>query len=269
MRLLYCDESNLDKKDFDFFVYGGLTIDGTTALLLSSAIEKIRVDAGVPRDFILKFNPGPPNFTHDQFIQVKRAIIEAAVAHGCVFLTSMILHNVATSPDEARRNEINRLCLHFQYCLKIAGDFGLVLIDQFDDKKIDSHLREKFLIGATKLPYPPHEVRFTQILGFHYAAIGQSHFGSLVDIVLGSFRFAINAFTRGQTGQLATAAKMLGMISPMFYRLQSGKVSELSLFFSPKIIKTPTYLKKYSDLRSFLIQHGIEADQQITNERNY
>ncbi len=223
----------------------------------------------MPRDFILKFNPGPPNFRHDQFIQVKQAIIETAVTHGCVFLTSMILHNVATSPDEARRNEINRLCLHFQYCLKIAGDFGLVLIDQFDDKKIDSHLREKFLIGATKLPYPPHEVRFTQILGFHYAAIGQSHFGSLVDIVLGSFRFAINAFTRGQTGQLATAAKMLGMISPMFYRLPNGKVSELSLFFSPKIIKTQTYLKKYSDLRNFLIQHGIEADQQITNERNY
>jgi Protein of unknown function (DUF3800) len=149
MRLLYCDESNLDKKDFDFFVYGGIAIHDTTALSLSSAIEKIRVDAGVPRGFVLKFNPGPLNFTHDQFIQVKQAVIEAAVAHGCVFLTSMILHNVATSPDEARRNEINRLCLHFQYYLKISGDFGLVLIDQFDDKKIDSHLREKFLIGAT------------------------------------------------------------------------------------------------------------------------
>ncbi len=269
MRLLYCDESNLDKKDFDFFVYGGLAINALTAMTLSSAIEKIRVDAGVPRDFILKFNPGPSGFTHEQFIQVKQAVIKAAVTHGCVFLASMILHNIATSPDDARRNEINRLCLHYQYCLNIADDFGLVLIDQFDDKKIDSHLREKFLIGATKLPYPPHEVRFTRILGFHYAAIGQSHFGSLVDIVLGSFRFAINAFTRGQAGNMVTAGKMLQMISPMFYRLPSGKVSELSLFFSPKIIKSAVYLKKYSEIKAFLTSNGVDPDQDITNERNY
>jgi hypothetical protein len=269
MRLLYCDESNLDKRETDFFVYGGLVIDTEVAFSLSSAIEKIRIDAGVPRDFILKFNPGPKNFKHEQFIQVKQAIIEAAVAHGCIFLASMILHNIATTPDEARRNEINRLCLHFQYWLNGERDFGLVLIDQFDDKKIDSHLREKFLIGATKLPYPPHEVRFTQILGFHYAAIGQSRFGSLVDIVLGSFRFAINAFTRGSSGQLATAAKMLAMVSPMLYRLPNGRVSELSLFFSPKVIKTTTYRMKYAGLREFFIQHGIEPDQQITNERRY
>jgi hypothetical protein len=269
MRLLYCDESNLDRKDFDFFVYGGLAIDAATANTLSAAIEKIRVDAGIPRDFIVKFNPGPPHFTHEQFIKVKQAIIESAVAHGCLFLTSMILHNVATSPDDARRNEINRICLHFQYSLNLANDHGLVLIDQFEDKKIDSHLREKFLIGATKLPYPPHEVRFTRILGFHYAAIGQSHFGSLVDIVLGSFRFAVNAHTRGQTGNLPTAGKMLQMISPMFHRSTNGTVSDFSLFFSPKIIKATTYLKKYTELKAFLATYGIDAEQTITNERTY
>lgn len=268
MRFLYCDESNLDKKDFDFFVYGGLAIDAAQAAALSAAIEKIRVDAGVPRDFILKFNPGPTHFTHAQFIELKQAVIAAAVAHGSTFLTSLILHNVASSPEEARRNEINRLCLNFHYCLNIANEFGLVLIDQFHDKMIDGHLREKFLIGATKLPYPPHEIRFTRILGFHYAAIGQSHFGSLVDIVLGSFRFAVNAFTRGQTGNLETAGKMLQMISPMFYR-PHGKVSELSLFFSPKIIRAHSYRKKYSDLKDFLASHGIEAEQEITDERNY
>ena len=269
MNFLYCDESNLNKQDFDFFVYGGLSIDAERAHLLSASIEKIRVDSGVPRDFILKFNPGPPNFTHQQFTQLKQAIIQTAVAHGCVFLTSMILHNVATSPDDARRNEINRICLHFHYGLSFVNDYGLVLIDQFDDKQIDGHLREKFLIGAVRLPYPPHEIRLSRILGFHYAAIGQSHFGSLVDIILGSFRFSINAFTRGQTANLPTAGRMLAMISPMFHRRADGKVSETSLFFSPKIIRSAAYLRRYEALKAYLAANGIETEQEITNERTY
>jgi hypothetical protein len=269
MILLYCDESNLDKKNFDFFVYGGVSIDSASAHSLSETIEKLRVDAGVPRDFILKFNPKPSTLSHVAFNSLKQQIIQAAVSHECNFIVSMILHNIATSPDDARRNEINRLCLHFQYILRSSDTFGLVLIDQFDDKKIDSHLREKFSVGATGLPYAPNGMRLDKIVGFHYAAIGQSHFGSVVDIVLGSFRFAVNAFTRDEKAKLNTAAILLKMISPMFGRLENGKVSENSLFFSPKIIRAPAYLTQYDRLRTFLCSHGIEPEQQITNERSY
>jgi hypothetical protein len=267
--LLYCDESNLESKDNDFFVYGGFTIQAEAALSLSKAIETIRLDAGVPKDFVLKFNPGPKHLNHQQFSALKQAVIEEARGHGCLFLTSLILHNVATSPDEARRNAINTICYHFDCYLNRPKSHGLVLIDRFDDRQIDGHLREKFSVGLTGMPYSK-EMRLGRIVGYHYSAIGQSHFGSVIDILLGSFRFAVNAFTRNETGKLSTASTLLALLAPMFFREGSNdRVSELSLFFSPKIVKSDKYRAMYESLREFLAQSGISAEQEITNERRY
>jgi hypothetical protein len=269
MHLLYCDESNLEPKDNDFFVYGGIAIEAGAALSLSQAVEKIRLDAGVPKDFVLKFNPGPSHLNHQQFSALKQKIIEAALDHSCLFLTSLILHNVATSPDEARRNSINTICYHFDCYLNRAKSHGLVLVDRFEDKKIDSHLREKFSTGLKGMPYS-EEMRLNRIIGFHYSAIGQSHFGSVIDILLGSFRFAVNAFTRNETGKLQTAHALLAMLAPMFFRERSdGRVPELSLFFSPKIIRFSKYRALYESLKNFLKQAGIEGEQEITSERRY
>jgi hypothetical protein len=269
MRLLYCDESNLNEVDFDFFVYGGIVIDGVRAASLSSNIEQIRLNAGVSPTFVLKFNPGPPNLNHQQFAQLKSGIIQAAVDHGCIFLTSLILHNIATSPEAARLREINRVALHFNYHLRSIDEHGLVLIDQFNDTQANHHLREKFLVGVTGMPYPPFTMRLDRILGLHYAAIGQSHFGSLIDIVIGAFRFAINVHTRNQAGNTATAALLLQQLSPLFLRSPSGLVTENSLFFSPKVITAPPFLGRYERLKRFLAENGVAAAQPITNERLY
>jgi hypothetical protein len=269
MHLLYCDESNLEEKDNDFFVYGGLVVDGQAAQSLSLEIDTIRESAKIPRDFILKFNPGPKHLSHEEFISLKQAVIDAAISHSCVFLTSMILHNIATNPNDARRNEINRICYHYDCYLNRPKSHGLVLIDRFEDKKIDGHLRDKFSIGITGLPYSK-ELRLERIVGFHYAAIGQSHFSSIIDIVLGSFRFAINAFTRQDKEKLDSAKRILEILSPLFFReATDGKISELSLFFSPKVIKSEKYRTMYSDLANFLSEYGIETTQKITNERMY
>lgn len=267
MRLLYCDESNLNSADFDFFVYGGIVIDTSAAASLSAAIEQIRLRAGIDPSFVLKFNPGPSNLNHKQFVQLKRDIIQAAVDHNCAFLTSLILHNIATSPAVARLNEINRVTLHFNYYLNSVSDHGLVLIDQFTDTQVNHHLREKFLIGVTGMPYS-NSMRMDRILGFHYAAIGQSHFGSLIDIVIGCFRFAVNAHTRNETQNMATAGVLLTQLSPLFVRTHN-RVREVSLFFSPKMIQAPPFLRRYDDLKAFFAQHGIETWQPITNQRQY
>lgn len=269
MYLLYCDESNLEPRDNDFFVYGGLVIGGEQAHSLSDRIDTIRRTARIPRDFLLKFNPGPANLDHAEFINVKQQVIEAAIEHGCIFLTSMILHNIATSPAEARRNEINRICYHYNALLHRAETHGLVLIDRFEDRQIDQHLREKFSTGVTGLPFSP-ELRLKRIVGFHYSAIGQSHFSSIIDIVLGSFRFAINAFTRNDAERLETAGRLLELLSPLFLRDPGHEqVSELSLFFSPKTVRSDRFLRQYTDLSLFFSGHGIVPAQRITNLRTY
>lgn len=71
MYLLYCDETNIKKVSGDFFVYGGVAINAAKAGALSSAIEQTRKDFGVPREHLLKFNPGPAGMSHDKVVELK------------------------------------------------------------------------------------------------------------------------------------------------------------------------------------------------------
>ena len=186
-----------------------------------------------------------------------------------MFLVSALLHDIATSPEDARRYEINRICYHFDCVFNRRQRPGLALIDRFTDKEIDGHLVEKFSVGVRDMPYSK-SMRLSNVLGFHYSAIGQSHFTSIVDIVLGSLRFSLNAFTRKDAGRLPTAKKLLPLIAPLFFREKGATtVSELGFFFSPKVIKIDKYRAQYEALKAFLAEHGIETAQPITDERRY
>jgi hypothetical protein len=266
VHLLYCDETNLEEKKGDFFVYGGLVIDASSSRELSQTIDKIRKEAQVPTAFKLKFNPGPPGHNHQQFIELKKRMIEAAIASEAKLLISVILHDIATTPDMARLNAINTICYHFDCVLHRLESQGLVLVDRFSDKQLDAHLVEKFSIGVVGLPHTP-QLRLTNIVGFHYAAIGQSHFSSLIDVVLGSLRFAINAHTRNDEKNLAAAGRILEGIAPLFHRETDGApVSELGFFYSPKIVKVQTYREKYVQLGEFLKKHGVETAHKVQSE---
>jgi hypothetical protein len=107
------------------------------------------------------------------------------------------------------------------------------------------------------------------IVGYHYSAIGQSHFGSVVDICLGSFRFAVNAFTRNESANLNTAKMLIQLLSPLFVKNPDGTISVLSLNFSPKRIKVPIYLAKYQALKDFFSSCGQDAAQDIVSHRAY
>ncbi|MEP1028264.1 MAG: DUF3800 domain-containing protein, partial [Alphaproteobacteria bacterium] len=105
---------------------------------------------------------------------------------------------------------------------------------------------------------------------FHYSSIGQSHFPSMTDVVLGSLRFAINAHSRNQEQHLNTANQLLRSIAPMLWREDGNdRVSEIGFLFSPKIIKADKYREKYEGLKNFLAAQGIETEQIITDERTY
>ena len=271
MHLFYCDETNLEERAGDFLIYGGLIIDSATAKDFSAAVDELRSRHGVPRDYRLKFNPGPEGFSHAQFIALKQEVLELAAHFGARLVVYVILHDIAVDPDSARRNGINTVCYHFDCILNRVGGVGLVLIDRFNDagNMIDAHLRDKFTVGITGLPYSD-EMRLMNIVGFHYSAIGQSHFPSIVDVALGSLRLAINAHTRGAVGLLPTAGTLLGLLSPLFWRQNAGDpVPELGFLFSPKVVKAAKYKAKYEELKAFLAADGIITDQEISDERTY
>ena len=269
MYLFCCDETNLDPEHTDFFVYGGVAIPADKAKDLHDKIEEIRRSANFKKDDKFKFNPCPEGIEYQEFVKAKEATIKAASEFGCKLIVSIILHNIGKNTDEARRNEINRVVYHFDCFLNRPKTHGLVLIDRFSDKQIDEHLRNKFSFGVTGLPYS-QEMRLKNIIGFHYSAIGQSHFPSIIDIVLGSLRFAVNAHSKSQIEKFDTARLILGLIEPLFYRDPiNKKVHQISLNFSPNIIKVQKYKEKYEALKDFLAESGIDAHQPITDVRMY
>lgn len=272
MRLLYGDETNLQERAGDFLIYGGLIVDGSNANELSLAIDELRQRHRVPREYQLKFNPGPQSFSNQKFIDLKRELIEVTARMGARIIVYVILHDIASDPDTARRNGINTISYHFHCILNRYEDSGLVLIDRFNDagNAIDGHLRDKFTVGLTGLPFS-REMRLNNIIGFHYSAIGQSHFPGVIDVALGSLRFAINAHTRQSEQQLPTASALLRLLSPLFWRGEgpNAAIPELGFAFSPKSVRVARYREKYQKLKDFLSAGGVITSQQITDQPAY
>lgn len=269
MHILYCDETNLEKRKGDFLIYGGLVVQAQQAHELSLKIDALRKKHDVPREYNLKFNPGPDGFDHEQFKSLKQAVLQAAFETGARLITYVILHDIANNPDGARRNGINTVCYHFDCILNRVGGPGLVLIDRFNDegRKIDAHLREKFSVGLTGMPYA-NEMRLQNRIGFHYSAIGQSHMPSVVDVALGSLRFAVNAHTRKHEEHRRSAKMLLEMLAPLFWRENDEKnVSEIGFSFRPKDIRMGHYRAQYEALKAFLDDGGIRTSQPITGDR--
>jgi hypothetical protein len=267
--LFYCDETNLNPNQSEFFVYGGIAIPADKARDLHDKMEEIRNNANFGKNDIFKFNPCPDCVDYPLFVNAKEATMRVASECGCILIVSIILHKIGKDTGKARRNEINRVVYHFHCLLNRLKTHGLVLIDRFSDKQIDEHLRNKFSVGITGLPYST-EMRLKNIIGFHYSAIGQSHFPSIIDIVLGSLRFAVNVHSKRQSEKINTAKLILKLIEPLFYRDPlNKKIDQISLNFSPNVIKVAEYQKKYEDLKGFFAECGIDALQTITNVRMY
>ncbi len=155
MRLLYTDETNTDPTSTEFFVYGGICVSEEHATAISNEIDAIRKSFNYQPLDILKFNTRerPSQISADDHREIKMKVMETAVKNEVKLFSSFILHNIATSPEPVRLNEINTICYHFDCYLGQVNDSGLVLIDPFQDSNLRKHLCEKFSIGISGLPY--------------------------------------------------------------------------------------------------------------------
>lgn len=260
---MYCDEINLEERAGDFLIYGGVIVPSDNAKALSDAISSLRTVAGLDVAAVVKFAPPVQPLGREGYRDLKAAIIAVAIEHGAKFISYAVLHDVAGDPGLARRYGVNTLCWHFHCILRSSGDTGLVLIDRFSDanNEIDGHLRDKMARGV-ELPHRGW-VQLGQIAGFHYSAIGQSHFTSLSDILVGSLRWAINVHCRNLP-QREGALNLLRALSPIFWRPHgSDQVPDMGCCFSPFNIRSARYFQQYAALQAFLREGGIDSCQDI------
>lgn len=263
MQLLYCDESNLEHRPGDFLLYAGVMIPESNAKALSEDIVQRRAAAGIDPAALVKFNPIVEPLDHDGYRDFKAGLIQSAIDHGARLIGYAVLHDLAGNADTARRYGVNTLCWNFHCILTRTEETGLVMIDRFNDanNQIDGHLRDKMAVGVEL----PHRglVPLGQIVGFHYSAIGQSHFTSLSDILVGSLRWAINVHCRNLP-QRRGALALLRHLSPMFWReVGSDRVTDMGFSFSPFGIRAPRYYERYTALQEFLREGGIASSQEI------
>jgi hypothetical protein len=256
VHLLYTDEVNVDPTSTEFFIYGGVSVEGARAGDLSKAIDELRARCGYQPLDRLKFNTveRPAHVSPEVHKEIKRGLLELAASHGCKLFASFLLHKIARGGDVdlARRNEINRVCANFQAYLDSVRGHGLVLLDTFTDDQLSSHLRDKFSVGLTFEAGPS---RLDRVLGFHLSQIGTSHFCSVVDVALGALRFAVNSRTEPTKREVGLT--LLRLLAPMCIRQSTGYVEETSIFFSPRHVKVSTYRDKYVELGKWLQAGGI------------
>lgn len=262
MFLIYCDETNLAKRKDDFLIYGGLMIDSANLDALSKEMWELRRRYNIDDTAELKYLPAPDEITGN-YNDFKKECIELCIRNECKLLTYQILHDIATHPDEARRNGINEICMNFHYELKNQNEIGIIFVDRFNDRgnQIDAHLRRKFSVGLEgdsllTNPYP-----LPRVVGLHYTTIGQSHMTSLIDIVLGTYRTALNIVSRQQSDSEHIAKEILEFISPLFRRASDDCITRIAISFSPKTVWADRYRRKYVDTISFMNSCGYNLTQ--------
>jgi len=268
MHLLYTDETNLDPKQSDFFLYGGVSVNANEGRNVCENIAALRAKHGYKAEDVLKFNTRqrPDHVSPDVHRAIKQEVIEMAGQHGVKLFASMVLHDLAKDPDKARRFGINSICFHFNCFLNRESDIGLVLIDTFNEGDLREVIREKWAVGLKNMPYSK-TMGLSRIIGYHIAMIGGSHLCSMADIILGALSFAIN--NRTDAAKEAVVSALLKQLAALVIRNGDDRVSELSLFFSPKVITAPPFLSQYLRLHDFFADHGLAPAQSITNFREY
>jgi hypothetical protein len=264
MLLLYADESNLDPETV-YFVYVGIAFPVESIPGLHRAIEDIRTRLNVPREYVLKFNPKPTEFTHAQFIELKQSVLEAAATHGAQLIAVLTHHGIVKdgNVDHARRLAINTILYHFDCHASRRQTMGLALLDRFPDKNIDAQLKKNMAIGLTGMPYSA-EYKLKNVVGVHFSAIGQAHFPSIVDVAAGSLRFAIDTHVNKSDGYMNTAKKLLSLLRPMFLMdLANGTIHKIALMHSPTEIKAEKYTLAVRELFAFLSENGLPPSQKF------
>jgi len=254
MWLFYGDETNTDlESGKTFFIYGGIAIEGDNAGPLAAAIAKARSKAGLKPEDKLKFETSakPKGFDLAKYTDLKKTVIKLGVQHGVKVIAAFVHQKVAKGKSRALRFGINQACESFNAILwRPPKSYGLMLFDRFD--KIDAELKD---LLASGLSYPTQSARnhLAKIIGFHPSSIGTSHLASLADVVVGSFRFAINTRTHH------AATQILQQLQPMC--AEGDVVDRERIRLNPRTVTHPPYKAEYDDLRAFLQLGGIDLDK--------
>ena len=247
--LLFTDETNQQpSQKSKFFIYGGVFIPADKLEELHILIEQVRQNNGfLPGDeFKFDTRSRPKRVTREQLTIAKNAVLEGSAQLGVRFTACLVLHQIARkdSKEKLIRQGANTVLSAFHRFLEEKNTTGICMMDRLPFGRDYQYLQEKFQRGLT---FPDgHCQRLDRIPLFASTCQGASHGSSVIDIVLGAFRYCVNERAR----DIAPRAMFPVIIRMMWHRRKGDTLylREYGLLFRPKEVIVEDYELEYNEL---------------------
>jgi hypothetical protein len=249
MHLLLTDETNVTPSEtVDFFVTGGLFFPIARLSDLHSGIDAIRRVHGYKAGDTLKFNTHerPSHISQAACTSAKSAVMDLCLDLGCRFIGYVILHSIIDKENQILWG-LDAVIRSFDLFLREANEDGIVIFDRVPVTNVSEYLASKFFNGL-EFPKEKARVDLSRIKLFASTCINASHANTAMDVVLGSFRYAIN-----RPANEAVAKSLMGRTARLMWGERKGEALDIldkGLVLRPVVdnIKVPDYKKKYDDL---------------------
>jgi hypothetical protein len=246
------DESNVTQgKHALFFIYGGLIIAADKCLEATNNIAGIRTNYGFTTDAEFKFDSRskPPHLSNAEFSQAKDEVLTVCRKLEVSFMAYAVHHGIAsTKKADLWLWALKTLLCQFDLLLQREKSHGICLVDRFENdlsllKSIHQQGVDPEFSGGRLLH------RLENVWCYGTINIGTTHIASMVDIVLGAFRYCVNEMARK-----SVPLKLYKKVRPLML-CESGnpsKVNEWGLFLRPKEVKAVSYKQDYDALLKHL-----------------
>lgn len=193
--LMLTDETNMQPSaNAEFFIYGGIFFPISTLSLLNDRIQEIRDEAGYRPGDTFKFDTRakPSYVSRDQVNHAKSQVLDACQEFGVQFIAHLILHQIVSSQPQDQRVlwAVDYVIARFNRFLAQGEHQGICVVDNLPARSQWSYFSERYANGL-ELP-GGRRVALDRIQLFAATTIGASHANSIMDIVLGSFRYCVN-----------------------------------------------------------------------------
>ncbi len=249
MDILITDETNLTASEASrFFVYGGVFLDVAQLPEIHRTISAIRKTAGYAATDEFKFDTGkrPKGISPEAHRIAKEATMTLAMELKCQLICCLTPHQLARTTPQSNliRFGANSVLAAFHQYLSAEDRYGIVVMDRLSDRGEYQYLTEKFTRGLVL--QDKADLSLNRVPLFAATCVGSSHAASLVDVVLGSFRYCIN------DPKNPVAARQMMSVLVQLLHSRNGRIRGHGLILRPKSVKAFSYQQDFDDLVSQL-----------------
>lgn len=252
MYLMLTDETNNNpSEDIKFFAYGGLFFEIDKLPIITKTIEEKRIKSGYEPDDILKFdtNVRPTSVDIEKVTRLKQDVITACKTIESKFIVHIIHHEIIKNQNfqEHVEKAADYVIGRYNKYLNDTDNYGICIMDNLPNGAEFNYIKTKFAKGLQL--DSGDEKRLDRINLYASTRVGASHAASAIDIVLGSFRYAIN-----NPCNETVAKKLMKDVMELMWGWDGNinNVKGKGLIIRPKRVKVKAYQKDYDKLLEFI-----------------